>query len=70
MLPTNLAQASVCYPKGCKLGEFNTFICASSYFDTVPSTAIAIACIKEDCVNMEVAAVPKVVGDDEDSLKK
>ena len=27
---------------------------------------IAIACVKEDCANMEVAAVPKVVGDDEE----
>ena len=61
-----MAQASICCPKGCIVGGLETFICASCCFETAPSTSIAIACMKEDCVKMEVAAVPRVVCDDEE----
>ena len=58
MKPTNLAQVSMYYSMGCKVGEFKTFICASCYFETAPSTVIAIACMKEYCTNVEVQQYP------------
>ena len=65
MWHTNLVQASMCCPKGCN-GEFKAFICTECHFETVPSTAIAIACMKKDSAKREMVAVPKVVGDDEE----
>ena len=64
MRHTNMIQASMCCPKECKNGEFQAFICTECYFKTVPSTAIAIACMKKDCAKLEMVAAPKVVGDD------
>ena len=66
MLHTNSVQAFMCCQKECRNGENKAFICTECYFKTVPSTAIAIACMKKDCAKMEMVAVPKVVGDDEE----
>ena len=64
---TNLAQASMCCTKGCKNGDIKAFICTLCYYDNGSSTAIAIACAKKDCEELEKdVMMPKLVGDDEE----
>ena len=40
--------------------------CTLCYYNKGSSTAIAIACAKEDCEELEMDVMPKLVGDDEE----
>ena len=49
-----------------KLRSLSTLNAISKLCHQVASTVIAIACMKKDCATVEIVAVPKVVGDDEE----
>ena len=63
---TNLAQASMCCTKGFKNGNIKAFICNLCYYENGSSNAIATACAKKDCEEMEMDVMPKLVGDHEE----